>query len=314
MSIMGRGFRMRKLPILVITIVTFAVVTSACSTKRYAVNVVGDMLAADDSVYASDDDIIFIGEALPFSLKLVESLLLESPDHRGLLLTASRGYVLYAYAYIHYAAELASLVDVENARALRRRARKFYLRGLGYGIRALNLSSPGFEKALLADPVQAVLRIPVSFRDSDVPYLYWSAAALGLAISVSKNDPAMLARLPEVEAMLDRALILDEAWDRGSLHEFKIAWAAAQRTGASESVLRQHFMRALELSNGERASLFVALAEAVSVSNQDRREFQSLLETALVVNPDADPGHRLMNAIAQRRARWLLNRSDDLFL
>jgi predicted anti-sigma-YlaC factor YlaD len=68
------------------------------------------------------------------------------------------------------------------------------------------------------------------------------------------------------------------------------------------------------LSNGERASLFVALAEAVSVSNQNRQEFQSLLEKALTVNPDADPRHRLMNAIAQRRARWLLNRIDYLFL
>jgi predicted anti-sigma-YlaC factor YlaD len=305
---------MRRLPALAITIALFTVLISACSPKRYAINTVGDMLATGDSVYESDDDIIFIGEALPFSLKLVESLLIESPEHRGLLLTASRGYVLYAYAYIHYEAELASLVDVENARALRRRAKKFYLRGLAYGIRDLNLSSPGFEKALLTDPVQAVLQIPMSFSESDVPYLYWSAAALGLAISVSKNDPATLARMPEVEAMLNRALTLDEAWDRGTLHEFKIAWAAAQRTGASESILRQHFMRALELSNGERASLFVALAEAVSVSNQDRQEFQSLLETALAVNPDADPGHRLMNAIAHRRARWLLNRIDHLFL
>jgi len=305
---------MRRLPVLVITIAFFTVFISACSPKRYAINTVGDVLAAGDSVYESDDDIIFIGEALPFSLKLVESLLVESPEHRGLLLTASRGYVLYAYAYIHYEAELASLVDIENARALRRRAGKFYLRGLGYGIRALNLSRPGFEKTLLADPVQAVLQIPVSFSDSDVPFLYWSAAALALAISVSKNDPAMLARLPEVEVMLDRGLILDEAWDRGALHEFKIAWAAAQRAGASESVLRQHFIRALELSNGERASLFVALAEAVSVSNQDRQEFQSLLETALAVNPDADPRHRLMNTIAHRRARWLLNRIAHLFL
>ncbi len=305
---------MRRLPVLVITIAIFVVFISACSPKRYAINAVGDMLAEGGSVYESDDDIIFIGEALPFSLKLVESLLVESPDHRGLLLTASRGYVLYAYAYIHYEAELASLVDFENARALRRRARKFYLRGLAYGIRALNLSSPGFDKTLLADPVQAVLQIPVSFSESDVPFLYWSAAALGLAISVAKNDPAMLARLPEAEAMLDRGLTLDEAWERGALHEFKIVWAAAQRTRARESVLRQHYTRALELSNGERASLFVALAEAVSVSNQNRQEFQSLLETALAVKPNADPRHRLMNAIAQRRAIWLLNRIDDLFL
>ena len=154
---MGHSIRMRRFP-LSATVVLLIILISACSPKRYAVNTVGDMLAAGDSVYESDDDIILVGEALPFSLKLVESLLVESPEHRGLLLTASRGYVLYAYAYVHYQAERASLVDVEYARALRRRATKLYLRGLGYAIRALDLSSPGFDKAITADPVPAVLR------------------------------------------------------------------------------------------------------------------------------------------------------------
>ncbi|MCK5622107.1 MAG: hypothetical protein KAJ11_07455, partial [Alphaproteobacteria bacterium] len=68
-----------------------------------AVDTLGDMLASGDSVFTEDDDIELIGEALPFSLKLVESLLAESPDHRGLLLAAARGYVLYSYAYVHFA-------------------------------------------------------------------------------------------------------------------------------------------------------------------------------------------------------------------
>jgi predicted anti-sigma-YlaC factor YlaD len=38
------------------------------------------------------------------------------------------------------------------------------------------------------------------------------------------------------------------------------------------------------------------------------------LEKALAVDPDADPGNRLANLVAQRRARWLLKHIDDLFL
>lgn len=292
----------------------FMVLAAACSPKRYAVDSVGDMLAEGDSVYESDDDIVLIGEALPFSLKLVESLLLESPEHRGLLLTASRGYVLYAYAYVHYEAELASLVDLNRVRELRMRARKLYMRGFGYAMRALELGYPGFEQALATDPENAVSRIKASATERDMPFLYWSAASLGLAISVSKNDPALLARLPEVEALLDRALALDEAWDQGALHEFEITWAAAQRTGVKETVLREHYNRALVLSGGSRASLYVSMAEAVTVTKQDREEFRALLESALAVDLDADPGHRLMNAIAQRRAKWLLGRIDELFL
>jgi predicted anti-sigma-YlaC factor YlaD len=292
---------------------TLAVVfVSACSPKRYALNTVGDMLSKGGSVYESDEDIALVGDALPFSLKLIESLLVESPDQRGLLLSASRGYVLYAYAYVHWEAEQIQLIDLQKARTLRVRAQKLYLRGLKYGLHALELSSPGFEKALSEEPFQAVIKISANEAGGDVPYLYWSAAALGLAISVAKNDPKMLARLPEVEALLDRALALDETWNRGTLHEFKILWAAAQRSPADEETLRHHYQRALDLSGGQRASLYVAMAEAVSLAKQDRAEFTTLIEAALDVNLEDDPEHRLMNAIAQRRAEWLLSRIDEL--
>jgi predicted anti-sigma-YlaC factor YlaD len=275
---------------------------------------VGDMLASGGSVYERDDDIELVGQALPSSLKLVESLLLESPDNGDLLLTASRGYVLYAYAYVHHEAELAGLVDIDRARALRARARKLYLRAFSYAVHALDRNYPGFGEMLKNNPREAVSRVAAANTDRDLPFLYYSAAALGLAISVSKSEPAMLARLPEVDALLDHALALDEDWNNGALHEFEITWAAARRTGADEAVLRRHYARALELSRGERASLFVAMAEAVSLPHQDREEFQALLGKALSVDPDADPDNRLMNAISQRRASWLLNRIDELIL
>ncbi|MGB5706095.1 MAG: TRAP transporter TatT component family protein [Arenicellales bacterium] len=300
---------------LVFSLLLFSVAfATACSPKRYALNTLGDMLSKGGSVYESDNDIILIGEALPFSLKLLESLLVESPDQPGLLLSASRGYVLYAYAYVHWQADLEKLFDIENARVMRERAQNLYLRALNYSLHALELSHPGFENTLATNPQRAVLAITSSSADSNVPLLYWSAAALGLAISVSKNDPRMLARLPEVGAMLDRALTLDEDWNRGTLHEFKITWAAAQHTDADESILRDHYNRALELSDGERASLFVTMAEAISLPNQDREEFTFLLENALAVDPDNDPEHRLLNVIAQRRAKWLLSHIDELIL
>ena len=51
--------------------------------RSLAVDTIGEMLASDESVFTADDDIELIGEALPFSLKLVESLLAESPDQTG---------------------------------------------------------------------------------------------------------------------------------------------------------------------------------------------------------------------------------------
>ena len=39
-----------------------------------------------------------------------------------------------------------------------------------------------------------------------------------------------------------------------------------------------------------------------------------LLEKALAIDPDARPDERLANLIAQRRARWLLSHTDELFV
>ena len=272
------------------------------------------MLAQGGSVYESDEDIELVGGALPFSLKLIESLLAESPDQSGLLLAASRGFVLYAYAYVHWEAEQIKLTDLDKAHALEDRAVKLYLRGLHHGLHGLSLTTPKFEEMLSKAPLQAVQEISSTTAEKDVPFLYWSAAALGLAISASKSEPEMLARLPEVEAMLDRALELDESWNRGTLHEFKILWAAAQRVPADQTALQFHFDRALALSEGHRASLFVSMAEAVSIGKQDREEFTALLEAALAVDLEKDPDQRLLNAIAQRRAEWLLGRIDELIL
>ncbi|HEX9723094.1 MAG TPA: TRAP transporter TatT component family protein [Vicinamibacteria bacterium] len=287
---------------------------AGCSVKKYAVNQIGELLSSGDSIYETEEDIVLVREALPFSLKLVETLLTESPNHRGLLLAACRGFVLYSYAYVDYEAEVLADEDLDLARTLRERARRLYLRGLGYGIRALEQSYPGFGDMLSRSPEDAAGSTDQDDRERDLPLLYWTAASLGLAISVSKNDAAMLAKLPEVEAILDRALELDESWNQGALHEFKLTVAASQPGRMDTDRMESHYQRALDLSRGRRASLYLAYAEAHSVPMQNRNEFRSLLETALDIDPDAEPSYRLMNLLAQRRAEWLLSRIDELFL
>ena len=144
--------------------------------------------------------------------------------------------------------------------------------------------------------------------------MYWTAAALGLSISVSLESAAMLARLPEVETLLERALELDETWKNGTLHEFKVTFAGAIPGQADYDQIRHHYDRALELSGGRSAGLHVAYAEAVSVPTQNAEEFREMMEKALAIDPDDDPDNRLVNVIAQRRATWLLGRIDDLIL
>src|SRR5438094_8891480 len=112
-------------------------VGTACSVKRFAINKLGDSLATSSTTFAADDDPELVGQALPFSLKLVEGLLAESPKHSGLLFAAASGFTEYAYVYVQQDADMLETQDLDKATALRARARRLYLRGRHYGLRGL---------------------------------------------------------------------------------------------------------------------------------------------------------------------------------
>jgi predicted anti-sigma-YlaC factor YlaD len=293
-----------------VTLLLLMFLSTSCSIRRFAVNKIGDALASGGDTYSSDDDLILVGEALPFGLKLMEGLLAESPKHRGLLITACEGFTTYAYIYVQHKADTGAEQDLTQAREMRTRARRLYLRARAYGLRRLEASYEGIAERIKRDPRAALSVI----KKKDVPALYWNAAALGLGISVSKNDAEMLAHLPEVEALLERALELDENWNEGALHAFQVTLASAKPGQPDYQKLRKHFDRALDLSGGNQAGLYVAYAEAVSINKQDRSEFVSLLNKALAIDPDQHKEVRLANIVAQQRAHWLLKRVDDLIL
>ncbi|PWT72312.1 MAG: hypothetical protein C5B46_06965, partial [Proteobacteria bacterium] len=184
-------------------------------------------------------------------------------------------------------------------------------RASGYAMRGLDVAHPRMTAGLQAEPKLAVQMA----SKEDVPLLYWSAAATGAWIGLSKDNPAAVARQPLVEALIDRALELDESWDDGTIHSFLISYEMVRVNGSGDPAARArtHFDRAIALSHGQQAAPYVALAEAVAVSKQDRAEFESLLGKALAIDVDADPERRLANIVMQRRARWLLSRTDQLF-
>ncbi len=289
------------------------VVTAGCSIKRMAINKIGNALASGGSTYERDDDPDLVGEALPFGLKLIESLLAESPKHRGLLLAAASGFTEYSYVFVAQRADEAAAESLERSYALRGRARRLYLRAHAYGLRGLEVRYPGFGAKLDHEPGEALARV----RKQDVPLLYWTSASLGLAISTSKDDPEMIARLPLVETLIRRAMELDERWGDGSMPEFLISIEGV-RTGMKpaekQEKMRHYFEHALDLSKGARAGLYLSYAENASVPAQDRAQFESLLHRALDIDPNQRPEGRLANLVAQRRARWLLGRIDELFL
>ena len=302
----------RKCRVHCLNVLLAASLAGCASMHHYTANRMGDALAGSGSSYASDDDPDLIRQAAPFSLKLMESVLQDAPQHTGLLTAAAGGFTQYAYAFVQEDADELEGQDVAGAFALRARARGLYLRGRDYGLRALDAGHAGFSSAVHGnDPQPAVAQL----GSRDVPALYWTAVAWAASISVAKDSPAALADLPRVEVLVTRLQQLDPDYDHGSLQSFLISYVMGRPMVHDPSQeARQHFERALELSGGQRAGAYVAYAEAVCVPAQNRAEFVATLHKALAVDAQAQPQWRLENHIMQRRARWLLTQTGQLFV
>ena len=288
------------------------VLASGCSLERIATDRIADTLAASGTTYAADDDPELIEAALPFSLKLMESVLAQDPDHRALLAATSAAFTQYAYAFVQQDADALALTDTDAAWAGWSRARRLYLRARDYGLRGLETGHPGFRQAFESDRVQAVQAV----GKEDVDLLYWTAVSWAAAIALGKDDPELVADLGNVSALIDRALALDESWDRGAIHAFLVTYTMARpdELGDRRADARRHFERAVELTGRHAAGPYVAWAEAVCMAAEDRACFDASIESALAVDPDADPGRRLANAVMQRRAAWLKANVDRWIL
>jgi predicted anti-sigma-YlaC factor YlaD len=283
-----------------------------CAIKQLAISKLGDTLAESGSVYASDNDIELVGEALPFSLKTIEGLLAEVPEHEGLLITAASGFTQYSYVYVDYEAFEIEQTQPQEAQELRQRAKNLYLRGRAYALRAIELKQGDFIAGLRQDPAKTLS----VFSATDIPALYWFSLSWVAAMAIDKNDMDMVADLNLVEPIISRCLELDESFDQGALHAFMISYqggrSPAQGGGASKA--RSHFARAEKLAGDTNVSPLVSLAESVSIGEQNRVEFESLLQQALDFNVNTHLPTRLANLVAQRRARLLLSRTDSFFL
>jgi predicted anti-sigma-YlaC factor YlaD len=292
-------------------VAVLAVSLSGCSLKKMAINTVGNALAESGSNFAADDDPELIAGALPFGLKTIEGLLAQSPKHKGLLFASCSGFTQYSYAFVQQEADYVEAQDLQRATAMRARAKKLYLRAVGYGMRGLDVEFPGFSDQIRRDPDTALAKT----TKKHVPLLYYTGAAWAAAFAIDVADSSLSVNQTAIEKIMRRALALDEAWEKGSLHDFFISWEAGHAgAGGSIEQAREHFARSKALSGGQRVSPLVSYAESVLVAEQKKKEFEQLLNEALAIDIEkAPPEQKLANVLAQRRARWLLSRVDELF-
>jgi predicted anti-sigma-YlaC factor YlaD len=306
---------MKHRRLLFLVVVLVPLVCAACSVNKMAVKAVSDALTGEGSndVFTGDSDPQLVGDALPFAIKMYESLLSANPNHQGLILTTGSLFVMYANAFVQGPAELLPRDEYAERQAAMERAKKLYLRGADILYGGLEKKYPGFSENSRTGDFPKIL---AKMKKADVPSLYWAAAGYLSAYSLNPFDMELGVKIPELISLANRAYELDPDFNSGALDDFFVlAYASLPESmGGNKSLVDTHYQRALEKSGGRLAGPYVSYASAVSIPAQDYDTFKICLETALALDPDADPGNRLVNIISQRKARYLLDNAGLYFI
>jgi predicted anti-sigma-YlaC factor YlaD len=294
--------------------VFLVIIVSACSINKMAVNAVSNALTAEGSgdVFTGDSDPELVGDALPFAIKMYESLLSSNPNHQGLLRTTGSLFVMYANAFVQGPSEMLPRSRMDEREAAKARAKKLYLRGLALLYRGLELKFAGFGESFQKGAMPQIL---AKMKKTETESLYWAAAAGLSAYSLNPFDLDLGLRINEFKLLIDRAYELNPDFNSGALDDFLVLYYASvpEGMGGDRTKAQKHYALALEKSGGKLAGPYVSYAQAVSIPAQDYATFKECLDAALAIDPDKDPANRLVNIISQRKARYLLNNAELYF-
>jgi predicted anti-sigma-YlaC factor YlaD len=298
-----------------IIVAAVVLLLSGCSINRMAVRAVSDALSTgtgEPDAFSTDNDPDLVAEALPFVLKLYDTLLQEDPENEELLLSSANAYVSYANAFLQTRASMLPPEEYEQREELVARAKNLYIRGRDRALSALELRYPGFSEDVKQEEPSMLVETAVE----DVPFLYWAAAGWMGAVSTDPFDIGLSMQAGRAGALMDRAFELDPDFDEGAIHEFYIAYYAGlpEGLGGSREKAVHHFERAVELADGKRASPYVSFATSVMLPEQNAERFVELMQKALEVDADAYPRYRLVNTIKQEQARFYLDNLDRFFV
>lgn len=295
--------RLRAVPAL---LVLLAGLLAGCAPRQLLVGGIADELAAQGQ--GSETDLELLRDAAPFHLKLSESILRQDPGHLKLAESVAAGFTQYAYAFVAFEAEQVEAKDAKAAERLRQRAAKLYERAHRHAMTALEKATPGFAQGLAGERESDWPKI----KPAQVGLAYWAAASWGAWISLAKDDPDVVADLPLAVRLAQRAWAVDPDWGQGSLTGLLGTFEAA-RPGGSRRQAEVYFDRAIAQSAGKGAGALLAKAEGLAQPAGDRPQFEALLKQALAIKDEAGSPLFVQNEVMRRRARWLLDKADDLF-
>lgn len=285
-----RSFKLRDGSLLVT-----ALLLSGCSSIIGSLT--GGVASNLSAAILNSDDPAMIRDGAPAYLILIDSLVSTAPDNATLLAQSAELHSAYAGAFVTDPERITRLHDKAKAQILQ--ATCLTLKN------ACGLERRDFD--LFAAWVQ-------DQGLKSVPALYNLGSIWAGWIQANSADYSAIAQLARVKALIQRVADLDPEHANGGaflyLGVFETLLPPAM--GGRPELGRQHFERALAISNEQNLIVKVMLADQYSRLMFDRELHDRLLNEVLAADVQS-PGLTLMNTVAKQRAQNLLDSADDYF-
>jgi hypothetical protein len=290
---------------------------SGCSLQKITVNQTADVLWEGRTALESEPDPQFARDAMPASLKTLETFLESAPDNRKLLRMLAKGYFSYSFAFLEedIMRMQAAGASSEEIDEVMQRAVLHYMKSHRYGLRLLD--DEEFEKAATDLNLDKVEKLLKEMDEEDVPGLFWTGYGWGSAANLAQSNTDMVAALPVVEAIMKRVVELEPGFFYSGAPLFFGVYYGSRPPmfGGNPDLAKKYFEQAMR-QHGDKNLLIPALYArfyATAPGVQDRELFERLLTEVLEADASKHPKLRLNNEIAKRRAEFWLQRIDDLF-
>jgi len=285
-------------PLKLINISLMLLALSACSMNKMMVKMSMPMIEGGIEALNEEPDLQLAEDSMPANISMLNSMIRLDPENVQLHVYAAQAYYGLSYGF--------------NEDKDIKRADRFYLRGLKHGLIALELRGLKNVKKLNVDEFEQRLQ---KLDEDDVAALFWTASNWAKWIDLNRDDAASLIQLAKPTAMMQRVLELDDTFYYGSAHMYFGVYYGARPPmfGGNFAKAKNHFERAREINNDKL--LIVDLLQAQYLSRQmfDQKDFHQRLTKIIDAPEDLYPELILLNQIAKRKARLLLDKEEQWF-
>lgn len=238
-----------------------------------------------------------VATAFPAYLLMIDSFIENDPQNVQMLQSGAKLYAAYASTFVNES----------------QRAKKLSQRSLSYALNAVCFHNERACK-MKSMPFDSFKQVVQSLNKESIDTLFVLGQSWAVWLQTNKEDWNAVAELPRVRLIIERVMLLDDTYQNGNAHLYMgiLHSLLPAALGGKPDIARQHFEKAIQLSENKNLMAKVSYAEhhARLVFNQALHD--KLLNEVLAAKPEQQ-GMTLTNTLAQKKAKQLLESGKDYF-